>query len=362
MSAVPLLLAVVVASVLHVSLGWIWGPYAVGHTLVPYEETTELPRTTFVSAAVTLLSVLVLPVIAVPRRVAFSRTAIAITGMFAARFLVGSRQDAKSGATVVATRALALGAGSGGLVLAQSRVRDPQSGLWPVALIDDDPRKSRLQFSGVRVRAATRDISAVAERYDATVRTPAVSIASAETVREVSVTAREAAPEVLIVPAVSDPLFGRPTASDLRNLNASDLLGRQPVEVDVAAIPDQISGPRMLITGAGGAIGSGVRRQSRRFGPSRLLMLDRDERSSASWKRSLRSVSSARSRGRQVRDRGCAPVNISDGISFGEGSMIGTRAAVLQQIGIGAHATVGGSARVVHDVAYFVTAKGVLAR
>ena len=273
----PLMSAIMLACLLHLGLGWVWGPYAVGHELGSFEETTELARTTLASGAVTSLLVLVIPVITIPRSVPLSGTAIAVTGMFAARFIVRSRRDGRSTATVDAKRALVFGAGSGGRVLVQSLIRDPESGLWPVALVDDDPRKSRLHFAGVKVRGTTKDIPAVAQRFDASVLIIAVPSATADTVREVSAAAREAGLEVLILPAVSDLFGGRPSAADLRNLDVADLLGRKPVDLDMAAIADQISGRRVLVTGAGGSIGSELCRQLSRFGPSRLLMLDRDE-------------------------------------------------------------------------------------
>jgi FlaA1/EpsC-like NDP-sugar epimerase len=70
---------------------------------------------------------------------------------------------------------------------------------------------------------------------------------------------------------------GRPTARDLRDVDVADLLGRRPVELDMAAIADQIAGKRVLVTGAGGSIGSELCRQIVRFGPERLFLLDRDE-------------------------------------------------------------------------------------
>ena len=101
--------------------------------------------------------------------------------------------------------------------------------------------------------------------------------ATSETVRELSALARESGLKVLVLPPVRELFNGHPTASDLRNLDVADLLGRQPVHLDMAAIADQIGGKRVLVTGAGGSIGSELCRQISKFGPSHLLMLDRDE-------------------------------------------------------------------------------------
>ncbi len=83
--------------------------------------------------------------------------------------------------------------------------------------------------------------------------------------------------ETLTLPPVREIIGGRPTAEDLRNVDVADLLGRRPVELDMAVIAEQIAGKRVLVTGAGGSIGSELCRQIARFGPERLFLLDRDE-------------------------------------------------------------------------------------
>ena len=197
--------------------------------------------------------------------------------MFAARFLIRSRRTHQAVRVDSKKRAVIFGAGSGGRILVQSLVRDPASGIVPVALLDDDHRKSRLHFSGVRVRGTRHDLATVAEQRRATTLVIAVPSATSETVRELSALARDCGLDVLVLPPVSELFDGRPSASDLRNLDVADLLGRQPVDLDMGAIADQISGKRVLVTGAGGSIGSELCRQIAKFGPSKLLMLDRDE-------------------------------------------------------------------------------------
>ena len=275
--ATPLVLAAVVVVAVHVTVGWVFGPYAVGHELGSFEETSEVARTAVVSGVSLAVLTAALDVIDLPRSVPLTGLAVALTGMFAARFIIRSRRTQRAVSADGTKRAVIFGAGSGGRVLVQSLVRDPASGIVPVALLDDDPSKSRLHFSGVRVRGSRHDLVAVAEKYRATTLVIAVPSATSETVRELSSLAREAGLDVLVLPPVRDLFDGRPTASDLRNLDVADLLGRQPVQLDMAAIADQISGKRVLVTGAGGSIGSELCRQISRFGPSRLLMLDRDE-------------------------------------------------------------------------------------
>ena len=275
--AAPLAAGAVCVIVVHVSVGWLFGPYAVGHELGSFEETAEVARAASVAGFTLAVLTLLLSLVELPRTVPLIALALAVMGMFAARFLIRSRRTHQAVRGDSTKRAIIFGAGSGARILMQSLVRDPASGIVPVALLDDDRGKARLHFSGVRVRGTRDDIACIAAKYAATTLVIAVPSATSETVRELSALARESGLDVLVLPPVRELLGGRPTASDLRNLDVADLLGRQPVHLDMAAIADHIGGKRVLVTGAGGSIGSELCRQITKFGPSRLLMLDRDE-------------------------------------------------------------------------------------
>ena len=88
--------------------------------------------------------------------------------------------------------------------------------------------------------------------------------------------AAEAGLRVLVLPPV-EQLLGRVELSDIRPVNETDLLGRRPADIDPTAVSAYITGRRVLVTGAGGSIGSELCRQLSRFDPAELLMLDRDE-------------------------------------------------------------------------------------
>lgn len=271
-----LVVAAGVVAFLQVLLGWLTGPYAVDHELGSFEETGDLARTTVIAGAVLGVMTILLPVINLPRSVPLSGTVLALTAMFAARFVVRSRVTRRRRAEG-GRQAIVFGAGSGGRILVESLVRDPDSGITPVALLDDDPMKSRLHFAGLRVRGTRHDLARVAERHDADTLVIAVPSATAETVRELSSLAADVGLSVLVLPPVREIFGGRPSAADLRDLDVADLLGRQPVDLDMAAISEHLSGKRVLVTGAGGSIGSELCRQIARFFPEQLFMLDRDE-------------------------------------------------------------------------------------
>ena len=109
-------------------------------------------------------------------------------------------------------------------------------------------------------------------------QTLAVAIPSATSalLRELRDAADDAGLELRVLPRTQD-LLGRPNATDLRNLDLADLLGRGEVELDAAAIAATVGGKTVLVTGAGGSIGSELARQVARFGPAKLILLDRDE-------------------------------------------------------------------------------------
>lgn len=273
----PLVFAAMLVVLVHIGVGWLFGPYAVGHELGSFEEAAEVARAAFLAGVALASLTMVFGVVDLPRSVPLTALALAVMGMFAARFFIRSRRTHRAVRVDSTRRAVIFGAGSGGRILVQSLLRDPQSGIVPVALLDDDHRKSRLHFSGVRVRGTRHDLATVASKRAATTLVIAVPSATSDTVRELSALARECGLDVLVLPPVRELFDGRPTASDLRNVDVADLLGRKPVELDMAAIADQIGGKRVLVTGAGGSIGSELCRQISRFGPSHLLMLDRDE-------------------------------------------------------------------------------------
>ncbi len=277
--ATGMALAALVVVTTQTLLGWVMGPYAIGHELGSFEEVVDLARTTVLAGVVLAVATLGLDEVDLPRSVPFTATALALIGMGAARFAVRSRRSAlrRSRPSGDARRVIVFGAGNGGRLLVQSLVRDPRSGLVPVALLDDDPKKGRLSISGLRVRGDRDHMAQVAERYGADTLAIAIPSATSATVRELSEVAADAGLSVLVLPSVSEIFGGRVGAADLRDLDVADLLGRQPVELDMRSIAEQVTGRRVLVTGAGGSIGSELCRQLSRFAPSRLVMLDRDE-------------------------------------------------------------------------------------
>jgi FlaA1/EpsC-like NDP-sugar epimerase len=263
---------------LHVALGAVIGPYAVGHARGSFEEVVDIGRavliTTFLGFAVMTVAVRPHPV---PRTVPLTGGAIALGLMFAVRFIVRTWRTRPTIAADGQRRVLIFGAGEGGRQLVRTMVRNPKAGFIPVAILDDDPRKARLHVDGVRVRGTRQSLETVAMKSGADTLAIAVPSAEAALIRDLRDRADEAGLKVLVLPPISEILGGRPTTTDLRDVDLNDLLGRRPVSMDTRVISEQIAGKVILVTGAGGSIGSELCRQIVRFGPRKLYLLDRDE-------------------------------------------------------------------------------------
>ena len=183
-----------------------------------------------------------------------------------------SRPPAKS-----SSRVIVFGAGNDGQRLVWSMLSDPRSGYLPVALIDDDPDLLRRRVAGVPVRGTHADIVAVAVATRADMLVVADRKTDSGELRELVRVAKDAGLGVKVLPPLAELLRPAVGVCDLRDLDITDLLGRRPVDIDIAAVADFLSNARVLVTGAGGSIGSELCRQIHRFGPAELLMLDRDE-------------------------------------------------------------------------------------
>jgi FlaA1/EpsC-like NDP-sugar epimerase len=278
LSSTVLWLAVTTALV-YVIVGAVIGPYAVGHERGSFEETLDIART----AAVATICVFVWVLLThaerpnLPRSVPVMAGVLAVTGMFAVRFVIRAWRTNRVAARGAQRRVILFGAGEAGRRLVRHMLRDPNSGFSPVALLDDDRAKSRLRVEGVRVRGTRSSMLAVAAAHDANTLVIALPTASAGLIRELAELAESAGLDVLTLPPLSDIIGRRPNPGDLREIEPSDLLGRRAIDMDTTVVAEQIAGRSVLVTGAGGSIGSELCRQITRFGPAKLYLLDRDE-------------------------------------------------------------------------------------
>jgi FlaA1/EpsC-like NDP-sugar epimerase len=175
------------------------------------------------------------------------------------------------------TRLIVFGAGEVGRQIITSLLRNPNSPYVPVALLDDNPTKRNLSIMGVPVAGTRYDMRQVSERFDADTLLIAVRAGGGEMTRALSLLANDAGLQVNVVPSLREVIEGRAQLLDIRRLQLEDFLGRRAVQTDLATAAGYLTGRRVLVTGAGGSIGSELCRQIHRFSPAELIMVDRDE-------------------------------------------------------------------------------------
>jgi FlaA1/EpsC-like NDP-sugar epimerase len=176
-------------------------------------------------------------------------------------------------------RALIIGAGSAGSIVANELLYSPHSTLFPVAFIDDDERKAKKIINGVKVEGKVEDISRIIEKYKVDTVIIAIPSAPKSAIAEIINKCQKSNVNVKIVPKLVDIIEGKITMNMIRNIKVEDLLGRDPVEIDLQSISGYMKEKIVLVTGAGGSIGSELCRQIIEFSPKKLLLLGHGENS-----------------------------------------------------------------------------------
>ena len=194
-------------------------------------------------------------------------------GRWVFRAVRGRRQVADDGAAP----ALIYGAGDAGHQVARLVDTADEPPYTIVGFIDDDLNKRFLRVWRHRVLGRGSDLIDVARATGAEVVVLAISQAEPKFIQDLAERCSQAGLNLVVVPPVREMIAGRVELDKLREFNVADLLGRRPVTTDLSEIADFVSGKVVLVTGAGGSIGAELSRQVRLLGPSRLVLLDRDE-------------------------------------------------------------------------------------
>ncbi len=262
-------------------MGYYYGLYRGRWINGSFDEVAALGRTVF--ATTILLSVVDLlwpgDIRPAPVSSVIGAGLLAVLAMggarYAARQMLENRRRQKPDARC--KRAIIFGAGEGGDRTIRAMLWDELSPYVPVALLDDDPVKRNLTIRGIQVIGDRAALRTVAEEFKAQALVIAVPTGDGALVRELSDLARDVGLEVRVVPSVQELLGGEVRVDDLRQPTEADLLGRHKVQTDLHAVAEYITGKRVVVTGAGGSIGSELCRQLSAFDPAALVMVDRDE-------------------------------------------------------------------------------------
>jgi FlaA1/EpsC-like NDP-sugar epimerase len=174
-------------------------------------------------------------------------------------------------------KTLIVGAGEAGSQLLREIRKSREANFNVIGFIDDDPRKVGMRLNGMPVLGDTRQLAQLAQ--DLSVEKVIIAIPSArgKEVRAIIGRCKKADVRFKILPGLSDIISGKVEVSQIKDVEVDDLLGREPAHLDDQAISGYLAGKRVLVTGAGGSIGSEICRQVARFAPDKLLLLDSAE-------------------------------------------------------------------------------------
>lgn len=221
------------------------------------------------------LAILPIPRV-VPLSVPLIASVLALVGALACR--IAMRLMREGGARPKqAEKVLIFGAGEAGSQLVQAMLTDPRSPFLPVGLLDDNPNKRYRRVNGVRVIGHRGAMGMAVRRTGATSLVIAMPSAEAALLLELSRLATEHGLKVKALPGIAELLAPEVGIRDIRDIDLEDILRRRPINTDIDSIAGYLTGKRVLVTGAGGSIGSELCRQIQRFHPGELIMLDRDE-------------------------------------------------------------------------------------
>jgi len=267
-----------VAVLVGVALGFVTGLYRRRFVPGSFAEVRAVARVAFVTGLVVGLPVLVLGTkITLARSTVIIAVPVAFALMGGLRYVARLYVESQNRPGETAQPTLIFGAGRLANHLVRRMLTDPASPYLPVGLIDDDPTRSGLRIEGVPVLGTRRDLVAAAHRSGAEAIIVGVAKADAPLLQELADLAGQAGLRLMVLPLLDEILEGKSRLGDVRDIAIEDIIGRHPVDTQVESIAGYLAGKRVLVTGAGGSIGSELCRQIAKFSPAELIMLDRDE-------------------------------------------------------------------------------------
>ena len=172
---------------------------------------------------------------------------------------------------------LLVGAGRAGVLAVKEILSRGNTDLNIMGFVDDDPIKQKSAISRVKVLGTTRDLPRLVRQLEIDHVVITIAQASREEILRIVRLCESIPIRVRIIPGLYEILEGRVEISRIRDVQIEDLLGREPVQLDVESISRELSGKTVMVTGAGGSIGSELARQVNRFSPAQLLLVERAE-------------------------------------------------------------------------------------
>jgi len=273
-----LLLSLPVKSILV----WAYGLHLQAWSRFGFRDLWRLGQAVAVGTLLHFLGTLLLgETLGMPRSVPLLEGGVAFLLMGVVRFLVRRYWERTRASGAEGIRVLIVGAGDAGSMVARELLRHPEAGFLPVGFLDDDPNKRGQTLMGLKVWGPLDQLPAAVRALGAEEVLIAMPSAPGSVVRKVVELARQAGVRYRILPALYEVVSNSKeiTASQIREVRLEDLLRREPVKLDVAAIASYLQDRVVMVTGAGGSIGSEIVRQVARFAPKQVLLVGKGENS-----------------------------------------------------------------------------------
>jgi FlaA1/EpsC-like NDP-sugar epimerase len=251
-----------------------------------YASVREVIRITLAGAVAALLQfafgAIILPDAAltpvrVPLSVLFTNALLSIAIVAVSRLLIRMEYSSAGWNGVHGKRVLIAGAGAAGGMLLKELRENGNLNLCPIGFVDDDPLKHGLRLSGLPVFGPLAHTAAIIRRERIQMLVVAMPTAPGAAVRPIVRAALDAGIEARTLPALGEIVSGKVRVSALREVRIEDLLRREPVQTDLAEVAALATGRTVLVTGAGGSIGSELSRQIAQLKPAKLVVLGHGE-------------------------------------------------------------------------------------
>ncbi|MFV5909651.1 polysaccharide biosynthesis protein [Staphylococcus arlettae] len=175
---------------------------------------------------------------------------------------------------------LVVGAGQGGSMLIRQMLKSVEMKLEPVLAVDDDPKKYKIAITeGVKVQGTIADIPELVKKFNIKKIIIAIPTVNQKRLKEINNICNIEGVELLRMPNIEEVMAGEIEVNQLKKVEVEDLLGRDPVELNMQMISQELTHKTILVTGAGGSIGSEICRQVCKFSPNKVVLLGHGENS-----------------------------------------------------------------------------------
>ncbi|MHA6261279.1 polysaccharide biosynthesis protein [Sporosarcina sp. CAU 1771] len=274
-----LLISVVTIQVAHHFFAWRYGLYRKAWS---YASIGEL-KSIFKAVSFTIVVVAIVQLFVIQNIVV---RPLILIWMFHIIFIGGSRlswrvyRDSLLQQNRKATkRTMIVGAGQAGTMVARQLLQNPESGMKPILFVDDDSAKHGLEIFGLKVQKGTIHIPSIVQANQIEKIVIAIPSMSKKDLAKLTKTCLDTGVKTQKIPRIEDLMTGKVSVNDMSDVKIEDLLGRDQVELDLKAIADKLTEKTILVTGAGGSIGSEICRQVSEFRPKRIVILGHGENS-----------------------------------------------------------------------------------